>query len=82
MDMKSNYYVRGNILKGESPITYIKGINMSASIEAKSNGLKSLEQVSKLSGVSVQTLNNWYHNKPALFHVVLMGCVYLNKRAD
>jgi len=53
---------------------------MSASIEAKSNGLKSLEQVSKLSGVSVQTLNNWYHNKPKLFHIVLMGCVYLNKR--
>jgi len=55
---------------------------MSASIEAKLNSLKSLEQVSKLSGVSVQTLNNWYHNKPKLFHVVLMGCVYLNKRAD
>ena len=52
---------------------------MSASTQAKATGLKSLEQVSKLTNQSVQTLNNWYRNKPALFHVVLIGCVNLNK---
>jgi len=53
---------------------------MSASIEARSKGLDSLEQVSKLTGVSVTTLNNWYLNKPKLFRVVLLGSITLLKK--
>lgn len=47
---------------------------MSASEQAKSEGLKSLAQVSEITGASVQTLNNWYKNKPELFKIVLLGC--------
>ena len=47
---------------------------MSPSQQAKAAGLKSLLQVSELTGVSIQTLSNWAKNKPGLFQVVLMGC--------
>ena len=42
---------------------------------AKNAGLKSLNEVSQISGVSLQTLSNWHKNKPALFEVVIAGCV-------
>jgi len=45
--------------------------------KAKQAGLKSLAQVSELTGVSFQTLNNWAKNKPDLFKVVLIGCKQL-----
>lgn len=51
---------------------------MNASEQAKAAGLKSLAQVSKITGVSVQTLNNWHKNKPDLFAVVLAGCSQIN----
>jgi hypothetical protein len=47
---------------------------MTASEQAKAAGLKSLAQVSELTGVSFQTLNNWSKHKPDLFRVVLLGC--------
>ena len=46
---------------------------MYPSDQAKAAGLKSLAQVSKLTGTSVQTLINWDKNKPLLFAVVLAG---------
>ena len=49
-------------------------INKTASELAKSNGLKSLNQVKELTGVSIQTLINWHNNKSKLFKVVLLGC--------
>ena len=49
-------------------------INMAASKQAKELGLKSLKQVSELTGQSPQTLINWHKNKPELFEVVLLGC--------
>jgi hypothetical protein len=48
---------------------------MKASEQAKAAGLKSLAQVSELTGVSFQTLNNWANTKHDLFQVVLLGCV-------
>jgi hypothetical protein len=42
--------------------------------QAKQEGLKSLSQVSEMTGVSLQTLTNWAKNKPDLFKVVLAGC--------
>jgi len=50
---------------------------------AKSSGLKSLSQVSTLTGVSLQTLDNWSKSKPDLFRVVLAGCVaYINESTN
>ena len=48
---------------------------MTASKQAKELGLKSLTQVSELTGQSLQTLTNWFHHKPGLFNIVLLGCV-------
>ena len=48
---------------------------MTPSKQAKELGLKSLTQVSELSGQSLQTLTNWFNDKPELFEVVLLGCV-------
>ena len=50
---------------------------MTASKQAKELGLKSLTQVSELTGQSLQTLTNWFNHKPELFNVVLIGCVQL-----
>lgn len=47
---------------------------MTPSKQAKELGLKTLTQVSELTGQSPQTLINWFHNKPELFDVVLLGC--------
>ena len=46
---------------------------MTPSQQAKAAGLKSLLQVSELTGVSIQTLSNWAKNKPKLFRVVILG---------
>ena len=43
--------------------------------QAKAKGLTNLKQVSDLTGVSPQTLDNWCKRKPELFEVVLVGCV-------
>ena len=47
---------------------------MTPSQQAKSVGLRSLTQVSELTGVSLQTLSNWHKDKPRLFSVVIDGC--------
>jgi hypothetical protein len=47
---------------------------MTAAETAKTAGLKNLTEVSKLTGVSTQTLNNWHNDKPRLFAIVLAGC--------
>jgi hypothetical protein len=48
---------------------------MTPSQQAKSAGLKSLTQASKMTGVSLNTLTNWHRDKPELFRIVLLGCV-------
>ena len=48
---------------------------MTPSQQAKELGLTSLAQVSTLTGVSPQTLDNWSKHKPVLFKVVLQGCL-------
>jgi len=58
-------------------------VRFTASYQAKAKGLTNLKQVSALTGVSPQTLDNWYKHKPELFEIVLMGCVArLNGRID
>lgn len=46
---------------------------MTPSKQAKSVGLKSLTQVSNVTGVSLNTLTNWHRDKPELFRIVLLG---------
>ena len=53
----------------------IRLAQMTPSQQTKSVGLKSLAQVSEMTGVSRQTLINWHRNKPNLFSVVLYGCL-------
>lgn len=48
---------------------------MTPSQQAKSVGLKSLTQVSQITGVSLNTLTNWHRDKSELFRIVLLGCV-------
>lgn len=48
---------------------------MTPSKQAKELGLKSLTQASQLTGQSLQTLTNWFNDKPELFYIVLLGCV-------
>lgn len=52
---------------------------MTASRQAKAAGLKSLSQVSEMTGQSLQTLINWSKNKQQLFAVVLKGCAQMKK---
>jgi hypothetical protein len=47
---------------------------MTPSQQAKAEGLTGLSAVSKLTGVSLQTLHNWHKDKPELFRVVIAGC--------
>jgi len=47
---------------------------MTPSQQAKAAGLKSLSQVSEMTGQSAQTLINWAKSKPSLFYIVLLGC--------
>lgn len=61
---------------------------MTPSEQCKVAGLKSLSELSKISGVSVQTLINWHRNKKELFAIVVAGAVVINvdngggKRSD
>jgi len=48
---------------------------MTPSQKAKSAGLKSLAQVTQMTGVGKDTLRNWNMNKPELFRIVIAGCV-------
>ena len=47
---------------------------MTPSQQAKAAGLKSLAEVSQITGVLPQTLDNWHKNKKPLFAAVLIGC--------
>ena len=47
---------------------------MTPAQQAKGMGLKSLTQVSQITGVSLNTLTNWHRDKPDLFLIVLIGC--------
>ena len=55
---------------------------MTPSQQAKAAGLKSLLQVSELTGVSAQTLDNWAKNKPDLFKTVILGAAEASRIAE
>jgi hypothetical protein len=47
--------------------------------EAKRLGVRSLQEASNISQTSRKTLENWYHNRPALFRTVIIGCVSIKR---
>lgn len=52
---------------------------MTPSQQAREAGLDSLAEVSRMTGVSIQTLCNWHKNKEHLFAAVLRGCANMKK---
>jgi hypothetical protein len=46
---------------------------MTPSEQCRNAGLASLSELSRISGVSIQTLRNWHKNKPVLFALVVAG---------
>jgi hypothetical protein len=55
---------------------------MTPSQQAKAAGLKSLKQVTEITGVSGNTLDNWSKHKPELFKTVLAGCMAAEQAED
>ena len=49
---------------------------------AKAAGLKNLKEVTALTGISAQTLDKWYKNRPELFNIILMGCKVASKESE
>ena len=49
---------------------------------AKELGCKSIGQVAEMSGVSLQTLGNWYKNKKPLFDCVCIGVATIAMRDE
>jgi len=72
-DSIDSFTPRKYTAKEEAKIKY-QSTGVKPSQVAKASGLK-LVEVSNLTGVSIQTLTNWYKNKPELFDVVLSGCI-------
>ena len=54
-------------------IEIMKKIKTTPSDQCRAGGLRSLAELSRLSGVSVQTLINWSRNKPTLFEIAIAG---------
>lgn len=48
---------------------------MTPSEQCKSAGLRSLAELSRITGCSVQLLINWHRERPKLFDVVVAGAV-------
>lgn len=46
-----------------------------AAKDAKAAGLKSLAEVSEMTGIGRETLRIWHRDRPKLFDVILAGCV-------
>ena len=44
--------------------------------QCKAAGLKSLAELSEISGESTQTLNNWFKNEPRRFELILKAVLF------
>lgn len=66
--------VRADIFEKWKEATGNYEIKGTPSQQCKEAGLKSLSQVAKMTGQSLQTLSNWSKKKPELFKIVLIGC--------
>lgn len=52
---------------------------MTASEQCKEAGLKSLTELSTITGKSVRTLQNWHRDDSNFFSIVLCGAVMIKK---
>jgi hypothetical protein len=55
---------------------------ITAAKQAKLYGLKKLAQVTEVTGVSSQTLDNWQKTKPELFRAVCLGSIKILSKAE
>lgn len=55
---------------------------MKPSEQCKEAGLSSLEELSVLTDVSIQTLNNWSKNKSLLFTIVVTGAAEVKRKLE
>jgi hypothetical protein len=55
---------------------------MKPSERCKAAGLKSLAELSEITGESVQTLNNWYKYKPIIFDALLMWALRHKRKTE
>ena len=61
----------------------VEGGPVTASKQAKQAGLKSLAQVSELTGQHRNKLREWSVERPRLFRIILKGCVsYLENSGE
>lgn len=54
------------------------GLNQTAGELSNQMGI-GLVEVSDMTGVSMQTLDNWFKHKNKLFKVVIYGCLWVKK---
>jgi hypothetical protein len=47
---------------------------MTPSEQAKTGGLKSLQQMVEMTEVPRQTLVDWHKSRPVLFKIIIFGC--------
>lgn len=55
---------------------------MTPSEQAKKHGLKSLTEITVITGVLKRTLINWHKNKPKLFECVCVGAAEIKKTGN
>ena len=55
---------------------------MTPSQQAKAAGLKSIKEVSDMTGRPPQTLYNWHKHYPTLFAAVLIGCRVIKDKGN
>lgn len=57
---------------------------MTTAKTVKEAGLKSLAEVSEMTGQSRQVLDAWHKERPELFRIILLGCLAdkTNKERD
>jgi hypothetical protein len=53
---------------------------VTASEKAKSVGLKSLAEMSAISGRSTQILNVWFNEQPDHFNALVLGCAVIKHK--
>lgn len=53
---------------------------MTGSKKAKQIGLKSLVEVSEITGKPRTTLEDWSNHQPKLFNVILEGCLAIKSK--
>jgi len=77
LDVIKEWKAEGHVMVNEGRLLTdaIEMINRpTPSWVAKMSGIDSLTTVTRLTGVSQQTLHNWKKNKPDLFDIVIEGC--------